>query len=86
MSRLPDLDSPSNKNEYYAMQEKRKISERVDISECDKKLLANQVDSNRANRKYGSGIAFQTQVVALAIIGIQLVLTFFIALIPQKIK
>ena len=86
VDRLQYLDIPQNKNEWYAMNEKSKINTRTDIDQCEKNLLTNKIDQQRAIKVYVSGIAFQTQVIAFSIILIQIVLLIFIMLMPRKIK
>lgn len=86
IDRLQYLDIPQNKNEWYAMNEKRKINARTDIDQCEKTVLTDRIDQQRANKVYFSGIAFQTQVIAFSIIIIQLILLIFVMLMPGKIK
>lgn len=83
IDRLNYLDIPSNKNEWYAMDAKRKINERTDIDECLKKLFQNQIDQDRKAKKMISAITSQTQIVALVLIFIQLVLLVFIFMMPR---
>ena len=86
VDRLKYLDIPQNKNEWYSMSEKRKINARTDIDQCEKNLLTNKIDQQRANKVYVSGIAFQTQSIAFSIIVIQIILLIFVILIPSKNK
>ncbi len=87
LNRLEFLDIPSNKNDWYAMHSKRKIQERTDIDECEKKILINNIDKDREYKKRYSGIAFQTQIIAFIVIVIQLILLFTLLIPPiKKIK
>ncbi|MDR6969541.1 uncharacterized protein YxeA [Flavobacterium arsenatis] len=79
------LDIASNKTDWYVMDAKHKINERTDIDDCEKKLLTNQIDLNRSNEKRISNFAFQTQIMLLAIIIIQIILLVFIVMMPKKI-
>ncbi len=83
---IKHLDIASNKTDWYVMDAKNKISERNDIDNCEKKLLQNQIDLNRKNEKNISNIAFQTQILAFALIVLQLILLFCIFLIPNEEK
>jgi len=84
INRLDLLDIPSNKNDTVALFEKQKINKRTDIDECEKKILTNQIDFERKKQRQISGIAFQTQFIALVIIVIQLVLLVVILMMPKK--
>lgn len=83
-SRMDLLDIPTNKNEWYVMDSIRKIGERTDIDDCEKKVLIKEVELRRENEKYNSGLAFQTQLIAFVIIITQVFLLIFIILMPSK--
>ena len=84
-SKIAALDIPTNKNDWYAMDRKRKVDERTDIDLCEKQILKTQIDSIRANERQIAETAFETQLFAFAIIIVQLMLIVIILLFP-KIK
>ena len=84
INKLDLLDIPSNKNDHYAAFEKRKIESRTDINDCEKELLKSEIDINRKNTKHNSTIAYNTQIIALIIIGIQVVAFILVLLMPKS--
>lgn len=80
------LDIASNKTDWHVADAKNKISERTDIDLCEKRILQNTIDINRANDRDLSGIAFQAQLVALVVIIFQFILSFLVLLMPNKKK
>ena len=82
---LKHLDIASNKTEWYVMDAKRKINERIDIDEFEKKELVNQIDFNRKEQINISNNAFQTQIIASILIVIQILILFLIYFMPNKI-
>lgn len=86
ISKLGKLDIVPNYTDTFASEEKRKIVERTDIDDCEKKILINQVDQNRTKFREISNEAFQTQIILFIIIVIQLILLIFILMIPNKLK
>ncbi len=84
VDRLKFLDVPSNKNDTYAMWEKKEILERTDIDECEKKVLIERVEQQRERKRHYSAIAFQTQITLLVIGVIQLMQFILILSIPKK--
>ena len=86
IDRLDLLDIPSNKNDTYASFEKRKIDNRTDITEFEKKLLKKEIDFKREKEKEISAIGYQTQIISFVIIIIQIVLLIIIIMMPKKQK
>lgn len=86
VNRLEKLDIIPNYTDTYASENKRKIDERTDIDDCEKKLLRNQVDQNRATFREISDEAFHTKIILLVVMVIQLVLLVFISMMPKKIN
>ena len=86
LKNIDHLDIASNKTDWYAMDSKRKIDERIDIDFCEKQVAKAKIDQTRANDKIESNIAFQAQAFAFVIIIIQFVLIIFIIMIPRKPK
>lgn len=84
INRLNFLDIPSNKNDAYASFEKRKIDDRIDINECEKDILKNEIDFDRQKKRQISAIAYQTQIISFVIILIQIVLLILILRMPKK--
>lgn len=80
------MDIASNKTDWYAMDSKRKIDERIDIDFCEKQILKDRIDQSRNNARIESNMAFETQVFAFIIIIVQLVLLVFIIMMPSKLK
>lgn len=86
INQLRYLDIPSNKNDTYAMWQKRKINERTDIDKCKKEILKNEIDLGRQNKRKLSEIAMQTQIFLLGIIILQLLLIVYIGFFFPKNK
>jgi len=81
---MSSLDIPSNKNDQFASEQKWRVDQRSDIDSCKKQIIKNQIDLKRANERQISGRAFQTQILALLIIVVQLILIVFVILIRRK--
>lgn len=81
---VSSLDIPSNKNDQFASEQKWQVDQRNDIDSCAKQIIKNQIDLKRANERQISGKAFQTQILALLIIVLQLILIVFVVLIRRK--
>ncbi|MCS4226029.1 hypothetical protein [Sphingobacterium sp. BIGb0165] len=81
---VSSLDIPSNKNDQFASEQKWRVDQRSDIDSCEKQIIKNQIDLKRANERQISGRAFQTQILALLIIVLQLILIVFVILIRRK--
>jgi len=81
---VSSLDIPSNKNDQFASEQKWRVDQRSDIDSCEKQIIKNQIDLKRANERQVSGRAFQTQILALLIIVLQLILIVFVVLIRRK--
>ena len=81
---MSSLDIPSNKNDQFASEQKWQVDQRNDIDSCAKQIIKNQIDLKRANERQISGKAFQTQILALLIIVLQLILIVFVVLIRRK--
>ncbi|MNG79395.1 hypothetical protein D3C87_623710 [compost metagenome] len=81
---MSSLDIPSNKNDQFASEQKWQVDQRNDIDSCAKQIIKNQIDLKRANERQISGRAFQTQILALLIIVLQLILIVFVVLIRRK--
>jgi len=81
---MSSLDIPSNKNDQFASEQKWRVDQRSDIDSCEKQIIKNQIDLKRANERQVSGRAFQTQILALLIIVLQLILIVFVVLIRRK--
>lgn len=86
VQKIDSLDIASNKTDWYVMDAIRKIEKRTDIDDCEKKVLKKEVQVKRQNEKDNSGIAFETQIFAFGIMLIQLILIFFIIMMPSKNK
>lgn len=86
VNKLEKLDIVPNYTDTFASEDKRKINERTDIDDCEKKILRNQVDQNRAKFREMSDEAFQTQIILFVVMIIQLVLLVFISIMPKKIN
>lgn len=86
LKNIDRLDIAYNKTDWYAMDSKRKIDERIDIDFCEKQILKARIDQSRNNARIESNMAFETQVFAFIIIIIQLILLVFIFMIPNKSK
>lgn len=86
LKNIDHLDIAYNKTDWYAMDSKRKIDERIDIDFCEKQILKDRIDQSRNNARIESNMAFETQVFAFIIIIIQLILLVFIFMIPNKSK
>jgi len=86
LKNIDHLDIASNKTDWYAMDSKRKIDERIDIDFCEKQILKDRIDQSRNNYIIESNMAFETQVFAFIIIIVQLVLLVFIIMMPSKLK
>jgi|SRR5690606_25763331 len=86
LKNIDHLDIAYNKTDWYAMDSKRKIDDRIDIDFCEKQILKDRIDQRRNNARIESEIAFQAQAFASIIIIIQLVLLVFIFMIPNKSK
>ncbi|RKE88299.1 hypothetical protein [Epilithonimonas arachidiradicis] len=84
VKKLDSLDIASNKTDWYVMDSIRKIEERTDIDDCEKKILKKEIQTKRQNEKDKSGIAFETQIYAFGIIMIQIILLFFIIMMPSE--
>lgn len=84
VSLMDSLDIPSNKNDQFASEQKWQVDQRGDIDSCEKQIIKNQIDLKRANERQNSGRAFQTQVLALFMIVLQLILIVFMVLIHRK--
>lgn len=54
---LKYLDIISNQTDWYVMDAKRKVNERIDIEDSKKKLLTSQIDLSRSNEKCSSNSA-----------------------------
>ncbi|KAA5535882.1 hypothetical protein [Paenimyroides baculatum] len=80
------LDIASNKTDWYTMDSKRKIDERIDIDFFEKQILKDRIYQSRNNSRIQSNMAFETQVFAFIIIIVQLVLLVFIIMMPSKLK
>lgn len=81
---MSSLDIPSNKNDQFASEQKWKVDQRSDIDSCEKQIIKNQIDLKRVNERKISERAFQTQLLALLIIGLQLILIVFVVLIRRN--
>lgn len=81
---MSSLDIPSNKNDQFASEQKWQVDQRNDIDSCEKQIIKNQIDLKRANERQISGRVFQTQILALLIIVLQLILIVFVVLIRRK--
>ena len=80
------LDIVSTKNDQYSAFQKREISERNDIDECEKEILKSQIDFKRQKTREISRIASKTQFVLIGIIVIQLVLSVMVLLLFRNKK
>lgn len=83
-SKIAELDIPTNKNDWYAMDRKRKVDDRKDIDLCQKEILKTKIDLTRANERQNAATAFETQLISVAIIIVQLLLIVIIVLIPKN--
>lgn len=81
---MSSLDIPSNKNDQFASEQKWEVDQRSDIDSCDKQIMKNQIDLKRADERQISERAFHTQILALLIIVLQLILIVFVVLIRWK--
>lgn len=81
---MSSLDIPSNKNDQFASEQKWEVDQRSDIDSCDKQIMKNQIDLKRADERQISERAFQTQILALLITVLQLILIVFVVLIRWK--
>lgn len=81
---MSSLDIPPNKNDQFASEQKWRVDQRSDIDSCEKQIIKNQIDLKRVNERQVSGRAFQTQILALLIIVLQLILIVFVVLIRRK--
>lgn len=86
LKNIDHLDIASNKTDWYTMDSKRKIDERIDIDFFEKQILKDRIYQSRNNSRIQSNMAFETQVFAFIIIIVQLVLLVFIIIMPSKLK
>ncbi|WP_158655600.1 hypothetical protein [Sphingobacterium sp. HMA12] len=84
LSLMDSLDIPSNKNDQFASEQKWRVDQRTDMDSCEKQIIKNQIDLKRVNERQISGRAFQTQILALFMIVLQLILIVFVVWIGRK--